>query len=84
MPEPTFLSGGSTPRRSDTINTLLKRIAGGIANNGSGGGGETGSGSPEGVVTANPGVTYWDSMNEVFWVKNSGTGNTGWYQLVGG
>lgn len=83
MAEPTFLSWGSTPHRSDTVNTLLKRIAGGIANNGSGTGGETGSGSPEGVLTAEPGTTYWDSTNEIFWVKDSGSGNTGWFQLVG-
>lgn len=84
MPDPDFLSWGSTPHRTDTVNTLLKRIAGGLAAGGGGGGGESGSGSPEGSVTANPGTTYWDSVNEVFWVKSTGTGNTGWYQLVGG
>jgi hypothetical protein len=42
-----------------------------------------GIGSPEGVVTAEPGQTYWDSTGDIFWVKDTGSGNTGWYQLVG-
>lgn len=44
MAQPTFLSWGSTPHRSDTLNTLLKRIAGGIANNATQGGGAAGAG----------------------------------------
>lgn len=39
MPSPSFLSWGSTPHRTDTINTLLKRIAGGLADGTTGGGG---------------------------------------------
>lgn len=38
-----------------------------------------GSGSPEGVVTANPGSVYLDK-NGGIWEKGRGTGNTGWYQ----
>lgn len=38
-----------------------------------------GSGSPEGVVTGSPGKTYFDTVGESLWVKQSGTGNTGWY-----
>lgn len=49
---------------------------------GTGGGGEAGAGSPEGVVTANPGTTYVDTSDESFWVKLTGTGNTGWIQLI--
>lgn len=49
---------------------------------GSGGGGESGTGSPEGVVTAEPGTTYWDSVGQEFWVKSTGSGNTGWVSLV--
>lgn len=50
---------------------------------GGSGAAETGSGSPEGVVTANPGEHYWDSTNKIWYVKDTGTGSTGWYQLVG-
>lgn len=39
MPSPSFLSHGSTPQPTDTVNTLLKRIAGGLAAGGGGGGG---------------------------------------------
>ena len=42
----------------------------------------TGNGSPEGAVTATPGVTYWDALNQSLWVKDTGTGNTGWKQLI--
>lgn len=38
----------------------------------------SGSGSPEGVVTATPGTTYQDTTNGVFYTKRSGNGNTGW------
>lgn len=61
---------------------LMVQAIRGISSGG-GGGGESGSGSPEGVVTANPGTTYWDATNDIFWVKDTGVGNTGWYQLVG-
>ncbi len=38
-----------------------------------------GSGSPEGVVTANEGARYYDKLNRVDYVKTSGNGtNTGW------
>lgn len=40
------------------------------------------SGSPEGVKTANPGVTYFDTSINSFWIKKTGTGNTGWLQLI--
>lgn len=49
---------------------------------GIGGGGESGSGSPEGVVTADPGVTYWDTADQSLWVKDTGAGNTGWVQVI--
>ncbi len=42
---------------------------------------KTGSGNPEGVVTANPGTTYVDITtpgSPIIYVKGSGTGNTGW------
>lgn len=45
-----------------------------------------GAGSPEGVVTATPGRTYWDQTGDILWVKDSGSGNTGWveYEVGGG
>lgn len=46
------------------------------------GGALAGAGSPEGVVSANPGVTYLNTTNESFWVKKTGTGNTGWIALI--
>jgi hypothetical protein len=41
----------------------------------------TGTGSPEGVVTANPGSLYVQQVSSTvtqLWTKGSGTGNTGW------
>jgi len=42
----------------------------------------SGSGSPQGVVTAPPGSTYIDTTGGGFWGKMTGTGNTGWQQLL--
>ena len=42
----------------------------------------SGSGSPEGVVQGSPGYTYWDLTNGTFYVKNTGTGTTGWQSLI--
>lgn len=42
---------------------------------------KSGAGSPEGVVTANPGSHYMRTdggAGTSFYVKESGTGNTGW------
>lgn len=54
---------------------------------GGGGSGELttleGTGTPEGAVAGDPGWTYWDSSNKQFWVKNNGTGNTGWERQIG-
>lgn len=41
-----------------------------------------GNGSPEGIVSAIPGMTYVDALNGGFYVKITGTGNTGWQQFV--
>lgn len=43
-----------------------------------------GSGSPEGVVAADVGATYWDDSGENLWVKNTGSGTTGWVQVTSG
>jgi len=39
-----------------------------------------GTGTPASVVTAPPGSLYLD-LNGAFWLKTSGTGNTGWTQM---
>lgn len=42
---------------------------------------QTGAGSPEGVVTADPGVLYLNTSggaSTTLYVKESGVGNTGW------
>lgn len=49
---------------------------------GGGSGGESGAGSPEGVVTASPGTTYYNTSDGSFWAKGSGTGDTGWVALI--
>lgn len=46
-----------------------------------------GTGSPEGVVTADPGSVYLNfsgGANATVWEKQSGTGNTGWAALGSG
>jgi hypothetical protein len=43
----------------------------------------SGAGSPEGVVAATVGSTYWDTIGKIFYVKDSGAGPSGWYALVG-
>ncbi|HWN09730.1 MAG TPA: hypothetical protein VNO50_10765 [Pyrinomonadaceae bacterium] len=50
---------------------------------GGGGGSEvlSGNGSPEGAVTANPSTLYWDTTKALY-LKQSGTGPTGWIQLL--
>ena len=43
-----------------------------------------GSGSPEGVISANRGSSYRDVTNGAIYVKVTGTGNTGWSALSTG
>lgn len=49
---------------------------------GSGSGGLAGSGSPEGVITASPGQVYTDTSTGGFWNKVTGSGATGWQNLI--
>lgn len=89
MASPTFFGDGSTPRRSDTQWVILQKILGAIVDGGGsagGGGSFTGSGSPEGVVTATEGKLYVDQATTPpsLWAKASGTGNTGWVILIEG
>ena len=48
---------------------------------GGGTGGLVGVVNPEGAVSAAPGRTYYNTALQTFWVKASGTGNTGWDQV---
>lgn len=41
----------------------------------------SGSGTPEGSVTANPGSEYTDYSSGVKYLKKTGTSNTGWFAL---
>lgn len=73
-----------TPERGDTQRQLLVKVLNALLA-GYGGGGTamvfTGSGSPEGVVTAPVGAIYNEITGGVViaqWVKASGSGNTGW------
>jgi hypothetical protein len=62
------------------LDAIIAYLSCQIASGGGGGGGLAGHGSPEGVVSASPGQTYWDQDNDTLWVKDSGSGtNTGWY-----
>lgn len=42
------------------------------------------AGSPEGVISANPGSLCHDRTNGVLYYKNTGTGNTGWVLIPNG
>jgi hypothetical protein len=53
------------------------------SSSGSGGGMLSGSGSPEGVVTADPDTWYRDTDGDgALWIKETGTGNTGWVEWI--
>lgn len=38
--------------------------------------------NPNGNITAAAGSTYFNTNNSTFWEKASGSGNTGWIQLI--
>lgn len=87
MASPTFLGDGHDPRRSDALWAIEQKILGALIDGAGGGGGGaagfSGSGSPEGVVTANPGATYVRTDTSGFWYKVTGTGtNTGWAEGI--
>jgi hypothetical protein len=42
----------------------------------------SGTGSPEGVVTGDPGRTYSQTDGNHFYYKKTGTGNTGWIAVL--
>ena len=59
---------------------LLNNLSGG--GSGTGGAGSVGAGSPEGVVVAPPGTSYYDTVGLTFWYKLTGVGAVGWVQVV--
>lgn len=48
----------------------------------SGGGMLSGAGSPEGVVEADPDTWYRQTDAPILWIKETGTGDTGWVDWV--
>ncbi len=79
----------TTPLNTDTQRIIEIRILNALRNGGGGGGGSgtgqsgiVGVGDPEGVVTATPGTMYEDSSTNSLWMKETGSGNTGWIQLI--
>lgn len=85
MASPTFFVGGSTPNSNDGTWIILQKILGATIDGGGGSGGggiAPGVVDPEGAVTGDPGSTYYNTANGTFWVKESGSGDTGWSQVV--
>lgn len=82
---PDFYTDGNTPNRLDTQAITLKKILGATI---AGGGGSSdpatatqlhGSGSPEGVVSAEIGQHYLDDdTQQVYWKATGAGTNTGW------
>jgi hypothetical protein len=65
------------PRATPIVVTPSRGYGGG------GGGTNCGTGSPEGVVSASCGETYYDTSSGSFWVKETGTNTTtGWVTLI--
>ncbi|HWE06420.1 MAG TPA: hypothetical protein VG274_06910, partial [Rhizomicrobium sp.] len=65
---------GSAAQRWSKTYAVARYFSGGVFDS-------TGSGSPDGVVTAPVGSTYRNTGGgsmPTFWVKQTGTGNTGW------
>lgn len=77
---PSFYPSNNTVLPGDDELRTLHKIA--SAGGTGGGAGLSGTGSPEGAVTASPGSVYTDVSNGSFWNKVTGTGTTGWQQLV--
>lgn len=67
----------SAQQRAAIETYLVCQVAGGGAV-----GGLVGVVDPEGAVTASPGVSYANTALHTFWYKETGTGNTGWFQYA--
>ncbi len=80
---PETYSQGDVPFYTNTERVLEAKILNKLNTGaGTGGPGVVGVGSPEGVVTAPPGTSYFDTSTDSFWYKKSGVGNTGWVQEI--
>ena len=76
---PSFFGEGNTPLVTDTRWRALEKILGATVDGGGGSNAfSTGSGSPEGTVTGNPGDRYGDDNTGTLYTKWLGTGTTGW------
>lgn len=64
------------------LNALRSATGGGGTGTGTGMNGIVGTGSPEGVQTANPGTIYYATDTGGFYVKATGAGNVGWIALI--
>ena len=72
---PSYFPEGDSPRPSDDEFRSLQKL---VSLGSTGTTGRSGAGSPQGVVTAPVGTTYVDTTSGDLWVKQTGTGNTGW------
>lgn len=81
----SWLPEGTASRPGDNEQRSLWKIVDLAASGGGGGGGATapafGVGSPEGVVTGDPGKIYSTALGGQ-WTKISGVGSTGWVNNV--
>jgi hypothetical protein len=78
----TFYPEGTRATPNDSEQRSLTKIVDIL---GSGGGTNlSGSGSPEGSVVGTVGQGYVNTNNGNYWVKQTGTGNTGWVIVTGG
>ena len=59
---------------------LLQRMVGG--GGGTGGAGLVGTGSPQSVVVATEGTSYYDRTGFAYWYKTVGSDANGWTQVV--
>lgn len=80
---PAFYPENNTALPQDSEMRSLSKIVDLLGGGGGGlGAGLAGVGSPEGVVAARPGQVYTDTSTGGFWNKLTGTGNTGWQNLI--
>lgn len=79
---PAFFPENNTVLPSDnelrSLHKIVSLSGGGSSATYSSGGNFSGTGSPEGVVTANKGATYTDTAAQQFYFKTTDGTNTGW------
>jgi hypothetical protein len=87
VPDPSLGNNGDFYFNLDTAITYIKEgdvwnVVSGSTTVSGGGGTVIGVVDPEGSVTAVASTIYWNSAGQTLWVKNAGSGNTGWIQVV--